>query len=141
MDQAPTTVPAGASDFDSQATRSAAPGAASVGGPRWGTQAARAPASADELGERACIETAVAMVKAARPFGAKTTMVQALRSLFGAPGDIPVVKIEAAEGSLAATMGSVELYMALEKLGRDKLMGHEFSAKAEVNRLMAKAGK
>ena len=31
--------------------------------------------------------------------------------------------------------------MALEKLGRDKLMGHEFSAKAEVNRLMAKAGK
>ena len=42
---------------------------------------------------------------------------------------------------LATTMNSMELHSSLKKLGRDKLMGHQFSALAEVDRLMAKAGK
>ena len=80
------------------------------------------------------------MVKAAIHFGV-TTKVQAYRSLFRSPGDIPVVTIEAAEGSPATTMDSMELYESLKKLGRDKLMGNTATAQAEARRLVAKAGK
>ena len=142
MDQAPTTVSAGAFKFGEQAPRipSAAPSA-------WGTQAACAYTGdcADELGESACVKTGVVMVKAALP-GAlghfeRTAKVQATKGSFGAPGDIPVVMIEAAEGSPATTMSPTGLYASLAKLGRDKLMGHEAAAKAEAKRLIARAGK
>ena len=96
---------------------------------------------ADELGERACVDTGVAMVKAAKPPGARTTIVRAFASVFGAMGDTPGAMIDAEEGSPAATMCSTELYKSLTKLGRDKLMGNTATAQAEARRLVAKAGK
>ena len=143
MDQTPTTILAGAFEFGTQAPRT--PSAATH---THTTQAARAHTGdgADELGESACVETGVVMVKAALSgalglFGDRTTKVRATKAPFGAPGDIPAVMIEAAAGSPATTMHSTELYASLTKLGRDKLMGNTATAQAEARRLVAKAGK